>query len=91
LLFNSFFFVVQEENPDGDLIFYVLLRASNLFYNEHNRYPGADGNQILDGDVVSLKKHVNKLLVYYGINFTIKDDYLVEMYKGCEKFVEGGF
>ena len=68
-----------EENSEGDFIFYILLRACNLFHNEHNRYPGADGNQILDSDVVSLKKHLNKLLNDYDVNFTIKDDYLVEM------------
>lgn len=50
-----------------------------MFNAENNRFPGADGNQILDGDVISLKKYVNKLFMDYGINGAIKDDYLQEM------------
>ena len=68
-----------EEDPEGDLVYYVILRACSLFYNENNRYPGDDAQEILDSDAASLKKHVNKLLNDYGINFTIKDDFIIEM------------
>ena len=68
-----------ESDPDGDLVYYILLRASSLFHIEHNRYPGVDGYESLESDIASLKKHVNILLNEYGITFTIKDDFIIEM------------
>lgn len=73
-------YTLIDDNLENDLVFYLLLRAANLFHIEQNRYPGDDLNQSLDNDVLVLKKHTLKLLADYGItNITIKDDFIIEM------------
>ena len=45
------------ENPDSEIVFYVLLRAVDRFYKQYNRYPGSYDDQV-DGDSVKLKVRV---------------------------------
>jgi NEDD8-activating enzyme E1 regulatory subunit len=69
-----------DDNLENDLVFYLLLRAANLFCIEHNRYPGDDLNQSLDNDILILKKYVAKFTADYGIsNVSLKDDFIIEM------------
>lgn len=28
------------DNPDGEMVFYLMLRAVDRFYQQHSRYPG---------------------------------------------------
>ena len=55
----SFFFLsaMNLENPDSEIVFYVLLRAVDRFYKQYNRYPGSYDDQV-DGDSVKLKVRV---------------------------------
>ena len=61
------------------MIFYVLLRGVENFFNEYNRYPGANNDMDVDSEVTLLKKIVNKLLNDYRIPVAIKDEYISEM------------
>ena len=42
------------ENPDSEIVLYVLLRAVDRFHKQYNRYPGNYDDQV-DGDSVKLK------------------------------------
>ena len=42
------------ENPDSEVVMYVLLRAVDRFYNQYNRYPGSYDDQV-EGDTYKLK------------------------------------
>lgn len=45
---------LEDEDGDSEMIFYVLLRGVDRFYEEYNRYPGADNDQV-EPDVQLLK------------------------------------
>jgi amyloid beta precursor protein binding protein 1 len=71
-------YLIKEQNPEGELIYYILMQAAEKFYNEYNRYPGANGD-LLDSDVNLLKRVLNKLLSDHRIAVEIKEEYIHEM------------
>ena len=72
-----YFHFILEQNCVEDLIFYVLIRSLELFYNEYSRYPGLSID-ILDSDVSLLKKVLNKFLNDHRVNVTVKEEYIHE-------------
>lgn len=48
---------LEDEDGESDLIFYVLLRGVDKFYEEFSRYPGGDNDQV-EPDVQLLKVSV---------------------------------
>ncbi|XP_029636762.1 NEDD8-activating enzyme E1 regulatory subunit [Octopus sinensis] len=67
------------DEEDSDIVFYLMLRAAERFFEEYSRYPGWYDDQV-EGDVFKLKTHVSKLLMELGLSSTlIKDDYIHEM------------
>ncbi|KAL5021823.1 hypothetical protein ScPMuIL_000978 [Solemya velum] len=67
-----------EDEEHSDVIFYILLRAVDRFYEEYNHYPGWYDDQV-EADVPKLKTCMNKLLHDMGLPPTIKDDYVHEI------------
>uniref|UniRef100_G3PRU0 NEDD8-activating enzyme E1 regulatory subunit n=1 Tax=Gasterosteus aculeatus aculeatus TaxID=481459 RepID=G3PRU0_GASAC len=65
------------DNPDSEMVFYLMLRAVDRFYQLHSRYPGVYNYQVED-DISKLKLCVNSLLQEYSLNVNIKDDYIHE-------------
>uniref|UniRef100_A0A671TJN1 NEDD8-activating enzyme E1 regulatory subunit n=1 Tax=Sparus aurata TaxID=8175 RepID=A0A671TJN1_SPAAU len=65
------------DNPDSEMVFYLMLRAVDRFYQQHSRYPGVYNYQVED-DINKLKLCVNNLLQEYSLNVNIKDDYIHE-------------
>ncbi|KAK3871146.1 hypothetical protein Pcinc_023708 [Petrolisthes cinctipes] len=66
------------ENPDSELVWYVMLRAVDQFQSEFRAYPGYFQDQV-ETDIVRLKVCVNKLLADWGCGPIIKDDFIHEM------------
>lgn len=73
------------DNPDSEMVFYVLLRATDRFYTEYNRYPGYFNDQV-EPDIVKLKTCWGRLLQKWGCGPISKDEYIHEMcrYGACE-------
>lgn len=73
------------DNPESEMVFYVLLRAIDRFYGEYNRYPGYFTDQV-EPDIVKLKGCLNRLLQEWNHGPLGKDDYIHEMcrYGACE-------
>uniref|UniRef100_A0A8C9XVC4 NEDD8-activating enzyme E1 regulatory subunit n=1 Tax=Sander lucioperca TaxID=283035 RepID=A0A8C9XVC4_SANLU len=65
------------DNPDSEMVFYLMFRAVDRFYQQHSRYPGVYNYQVED-DISKLKLCVNSLLQEYSLNVNIKDDYIHE-------------
>uniref|UniRef100_A0A3Q3F4Y1 NEDD8-activating enzyme E1 regulatory subunit n=1 Tax=Labrus bergylta TaxID=56723 RepID=A0A3Q3F4Y1_9LABR len=65
------------DNPDSEMVFYLMLRAVDRFYQQHSRYPGVYNYQV-EEDISKLKLCVNSLLQEYSLNVNIKDDYVHE-------------
>uniref|UniRef100_A0A3B5APZ1 NEDD8-activating enzyme E1 regulatory subunit n=1 Tax=Stegastes partitus TaxID=144197 RepID=A0A3B5APZ1_9TELE len=65
------------DNPDSEMVFYLMLRAIDRFYQQHSRYPGVYNYQV-EEDISKLKLCVNSLLQEYSLNVNIKDDYIHE-------------
>uniref|UniRef100_A0A8C2YVW7 NEDD8-activating enzyme E1 regulatory subunit n=1 Tax=Cyclopterus lumpus TaxID=8103 RepID=A0A8C2YVW7_CYCLU len=65
------------DNPDSEMVFYLMLRSVDRFYQQHSRYPGVYNYQVED-DISKLKLCVNSLLQEYSLNVNIKDDYIHE-------------
>ena len=66
------------ENPDSDLVYYILLRAAHQFYSIHKVYPGTEEGQF-DLDVSNMKSIVGSLLHKWGLSAgSIRDDYIIE-------------
>uniref|UniRef100_A0A3Q1GYM0 NEDD8-activating enzyme E1 regulatory subunit n=1 Tax=Acanthochromis polyacanthus TaxID=80966 RepID=A0A3Q1GYM0_9TELE len=65
------------DNPDSEMVFYLMLRAVDRFYQQHSRYPGVYNYQV-EEDISKLKLSVNSLLQEYSLNVNIKDDYIHE-------------
>lgn len=42
------------ENPENNLVYYVMLRGIDRFYSEYNTYPGEFDDQV-EPDIVKLK------------------------------------
>ena len=66
------------DNPDSDLVYYVLLRAAHQFYSVHKVYPGTEEGQF-DLDVSHMKSIAGSLLHKWGLSAcSIRDDYIIE-------------
>ena len=58
-----------EFDPEGDAVFYPLLRAVDAFHSEFNRFPGEDSPE---DDIPSLKRHVVTVLnSKYGLSYFV--------------------
>ncbi|XP_077982561.1 NEDD8-activating enzyme E1 regulatory subunit-like [Glandiceps talaboti] len=67
------------ENPDSEIVFYILLRAVDRFYSQYSRYPGFYDDQV-EVDIPKLKNCMNTILQEWGLSLSfIKDDYIHEM------------
>ncbi|XP_062582534.1 NEDD8-activating enzyme E1 regulatory subunit-like isoform X1 [Saccostrea cucullata] len=69
---------LEDEDGESELIFYPLLRGVNRFYEEYNRYPGEDNDQV-EPDVQLLKGIIIKLIHEWGLTSTVKEDYIHEI------------
>ncbi|KAF7211714.1 NEDD8-activating enzyme E1 regulatory subunit [Nothobranchius furzeri] len=67
----------RMDSPDSEMVFYLMLRAVDRFYQLHSRYPGVYNYQV-EEDISKLKLCVNSLLQEYSLNVNIKDDYIHE-------------
>ncbi|XP_040265216.1 NEDD8-activating enzyme E1 regulatory subunit [Bufo bufo] len=65
------------ENPDNEIVLYLMLRAVDRFHKQHGRYPGVYNYQV-DGDFSKLKTCLNSFLQEYGLSLGVKDDYIQE-------------
>ncbi|MBN3299437.1 ULA1 enzyme, partial [Amia calva] len=65
------------DNPDSEMVLYLMLRAVDRFFQQHSRYPGVYNYQV-EEDIGKLKSCVNSLLQEYGLNVNVKDDYIHE-------------
>ncbi|XP_048731637.1 NEDD8-activating enzyme E1 regulatory subunit-like isoform X2 [Ostrea edulis] len=69
---------LEDEDEESELIYYVLLRGVDRFYEEYNRYPGGDNDQV-EPDVQLLKGVITKLTHEWGLTSTVKEDYIHEI------------
>uniref|UniRef100_A0A8C8JA74 NEDD8-activating enzyme E1 regulatory subunit n=1 Tax=Oncorhynchus tshawytscha TaxID=74940 RepID=A0A8C8JA74_ONCTS len=67
------------DGADGEMVLYLMLRSVDRFYQQHSRYPGVYNYQV-EEDISKLKLCVNSLLQEYGLNVSVKDDYIHELY-----------
>ena len=66
------------DNPDSDLVYYVLLRAAEQYYSVFKCYPGSRGGPV-EADVAQLKTMVVNLLQQWGLSmYMVRDDHIVE-------------
>lgn len=65
------------DNPDSEMVLYLMLRSVDRFYQQHSRYPGVYNYQV-EEDISRLKVCVNSLLQEYTLNVSVKDDYIHE-------------
>ncbi|XP_063294365.1 NEDD8-activating enzyme E1 regulatory subunit [Pelobates fuscus] len=65
------------ENPDNEIVLYLMLRAVNRFQKQHGRYPGIYHYQI-EGDFGKLKSCLQGFLQEYGLSLSVKDEYIQE-------------
>ncbi|XP_061197128.1 NEDD8-activating enzyme E1 regulatory subunit-like isoform X2 [Saccostrea echinata] len=69
---------LEDEDGESELIFYPILRGVNRFYEEYNRYPGEDNDQV-EPDVQLLKGIIIKLIHEWGLTSSVKEDYIHEI------------
>uniref|UniRef100_A0AAY4AZ45 NEDD8-activating enzyme E1 regulatory subunit n=1 Tax=Denticeps clupeoides TaxID=299321 RepID=A0AAY4AZ45_9TELE len=65
------------DNPDSEMVLYLMLRSIDRFYQQHSHYPGVYDYQV-EEDISRLKVCVNSLLQEYGLSVSVKDDYIHE-------------
>ena len=66
------------ENPDSDMLYYVLLRAAHQFYSLHKVYPGTEEGQFIS-DIGHMKSIVSGLLQKWGLLASpVREDYIIE-------------
>lgn len=70
--------MMHLDNPDSEIVFYVLLRAVDRFFAEYGRYPGYYNDEV-EPDIVKLKSCLCKILQEWGCGPLAKDDYVHEM------------
>lgn len=84
---------VLNENPDNDILYYILLRAAQQFYSIHKVYPGREEGQFIT-DISHMKSIVGSLLQKWGLPASsIRDDYITEFcrYGGGEVHAVAAF
>uniref|UniRef100_A0A670ZTI6 NEDD8-activating enzyme E1 regulatory subunit n=1 Tax=Pseudonaja textilis TaxID=8673 RepID=A0A670ZTI6_PSETE len=65
------------DNPDSEMVLYLMLRAVDRFFKHNGRYPGVYNYQVED-DIGKLKSCLNSFLQEYGLPVAVKDDYVHE-------------
>ena len=71
--------LLEQFSDDEDLIFYLLLRAVEIFHTEFSRYPGESFDNI-NLDVSTLKMTLNRFLNENRVqNFSVKEEFIHEM------------
>nr|XP_054496787.1 NEDD8-activating enzyme E1 regulatory subunit isoform X2 [Agelaius phoeniceus] len=70
-------FFSHMDNPDSEIVLYLMLRAVNRFYKQHGRYPGVYNYQVED-DIGKLKSCLTGFLQEHGLSVVVKDDYVQE-------------
>uniref|UniRef100_A0A8C3HDH6 NEDD8-activating enzyme E1 regulatory subunit n=1 Tax=Chrysemys picta bellii TaxID=8478 RepID=A0A8C3HDH6_CHRPI len=75
--FNKDEIISSMDNPDSEIVLYLMLRAVDRFYKQHGRYPGVYNYQVED-DIGKLKSCLSGFLQEYGLSVTVKDDYVHE-------------
>uniref|UniRef100_A0A3Q1IHP8 NEDD8-activating enzyme E1 regulatory subunit n=1 Tax=Anabas testudineus TaxID=64144 RepID=A0A3Q1IHP8_ANATE len=71
------------DSPDSEMVFYLMLRAVDRFYQQHSRYPGVYNYQV-EEDISKLKLCVNSLLqeyIFVAGEFTVLNDSAQEAIK----------
>nr|XP_025044197.1 NEDD8-activating enzyme E1 regulatory subunit [Pelodiscus sinensis] len=75
--FNKDEIISSMDNPDNEIVLYLMLRTVDRFYKQHGRYPGVYNYQVED-DIGKLKSCLSGFLQEYGLSVTVKDDYVHE-------------
>ncbi|KAK2529913.1 hypothetical protein Q9233_006298 [Columba guinea] len=75
--FNKDEIISHMDNPDSELVLYLMLRAVDRFYKQHGRYPGVYNYQVED-DIGKLKSCLSGFLQEHGLSVVVKDDYVHE-------------
>ncbi|XP_062474227.1 NEDD8-activating enzyme E1 regulatory subunit isoform X2 [Pezoporus occidentalis] len=65
------------DNPDSEIVLYLMLRAVDRFYKQYGRYPGVCNYQVED-DTGKLKSCLAAFLQEHGLSVVVKDDYFQE-------------
>uniref|UniRef100_A0A8C3QHM2 NEDD8-activating enzyme E1 regulatory subunit n=1 Tax=Cyanoderma ruficeps TaxID=181631 RepID=A0A8C3QHM2_9PASS len=69
--------ISHMDNPDSEIVLYLMLRAVDRFYKQHGRYPGVYNYQVED-DIGKLKSCLTGFLQEHGLPVVVKDDYVHE-------------
>uniref|UniRef100_A0A8C3LZD0 NEDD8-activating enzyme E1 regulatory subunit n=1 Tax=Chrysolophus pictus TaxID=9089 RepID=A0A8C3LZD0_CHRPC len=75
--FNKDEIISNMDNPDSEVVLYLMLRAVDRFYKQHGRYPGVYNYQVED-DIGKLKSCLTGFLQEHGLSVVVKDDYVHE-------------
>ncbi|XP_025065255.1 NEDD8-activating enzyme E1 regulatory subunit isoform X2 [Alligator sinensis] len=75
--FNKDEIISNMDNPDSEIVLYLMLRAVDRFHKQHGRYPGVYNYQVED-DIGKLKSCLSGFLQEHGLSVTVKDDYVHE-------------
>ncbi|XP_011923473.1 PREDICTED: NEDD8-activating enzyme E1 regulatory subunit [Cercocebus atys] len=69
--------ISSMDNPDNEIVLYLMLRAVDRFNKQHGRYPGVSNYQV-EEDIGKLKSCLTGFLQEYGLSVMVKDDYVHE-------------
>ncbi|MBV97099.1 NEDD8-activating enzyme E1 regulatory subunit, partial [Eschrichtius robustus] len=69
--------ISSMDNPDNEIVLYLMLRAVDRFHKQHGRYPGVSNYQV-EEDTGKLKSCLTGFLQEYGLSIMVKDDYVHE-------------
>uniref|UniRef100_A0A2K5US12 NEDD8-activating enzyme E1 regulatory subunit n=1 Tax=Macaca fascicularis TaxID=9541 RepID=A0A2K5US12_MACFA len=69
--------ISSMDNPDNEIVLYLMLRAVDRFHKQHGRYPGVSNYQV-EEDIGKLKSCLTGFLQEYGLSVMVKDDYVHE-------------
>ncbi|XP_064130011.1 NEDD8-activating enzyme E1 regulatory subunit isoform X1 [Loxodonta africana] len=69
--------ISSMDNPDSEIVLYLMLRAVDRFHKQHGRYPGVSNYQV-EEDIGKLKSCLTGFLQEYGLSVIVKDDYVHE-------------
>ncbi|KAM8799502.1 NEDD8-activating enzyme E1 regulatory subunit [Eudromia elegans] len=75
--FNKDEIISHMDNPDNEIVLYLMLRAVDRFYKQHGRYPGVYNYQVED-DIGKLKSCLTSFLQEHALSVVVKDDYVHE-------------
>uniref|UniRef100_A0A8C0GQC6 NEDD8-activating enzyme E1 regulatory subunit n=1 Tax=Chelonoidis abingdonii TaxID=106734 RepID=A0A8C0GQC6_CHEAB len=71
--FNKDEIISSMDNPDSEIVLYLMLRAVDRFYKQHGRYPGVYNYQVED-DIGKLKSCLSGFLQEYGLIVILKSE-----------------